>query len=271
MVSLRFYRITQSVLLLLLVGGILVWFLVRAPGGTSVGAIFGDVERIGRSHQVVLETVSAVRQLTTVRLDTSHDDIVALRAQVLQANDAAAKMAEELQTVKSQWMPVAEATVLLNECRSVGELALQQSPTGVAVPANVDESDESIEMDPDLDGMSAESVQILGARAEQLFQEWKRLELRVRQAIVGGVFARGSLLGLESKDLLLIATVLACLAGIFVLSNVCRRLKISPENVERMEIELISRTDRIGAMQRCHNRVHDLLQMADSLCRSQEI
>jgi len=71
---------------------------------------------------------------------------------------------------------------------------------------------------------------------------------------------------MEAPDLLLAATILACLVGIALLAHAGHRLSVPVEKAERMEIEMIGRSDRRAAMRRCHARVKELLDMADNFC-----
>ena len=273
MFSLNGYRLGQFILFFIMAGGMAVWYSARPPEGSSVGAVLGDVERIGRAHEMVLETVEAVRRLSAVGHDAPDEDVTRRRGHVQQAIESSRKLAAELETVNSPWIPVGEATILLNDCGKVGELTLARSPVCQAPATGKDTTAGSDDLDlgPNHREMSAESVQIVETRARQLLGGWRRLESRCRQTIVGGMLARGNVFGFESTDLLLATTVLGCLLGIAMLSRVRGRLNVSPAKIERMEIELIARTDRRAAVRRCHERVSDLLRLADGFCRGQGI
>lgn len=269
MQSLRFYRWIQLALAIVLVAGLLVWIFVRAPESTSEGAIFGDVELTGRARQVALDTVRAVRQLAAIPPDATADQIQHARAQVNFAITAAERLESDLQTTKSRWIPVAEAAVLLEACRKLGALGLKLAPTGN--PPSVELPEDSLASQPDLDGVTPEAAQTLEAGAGQLLDQSDRLAHRVQQAIVGATFAQGTILGFGARDLLLATTVLAALTGIVVLAHACRRLSIPAAKVEQMELELMGRVDRRAAMQKCHDRVRGLMEMAEQFARGQGV
>lgn len=269
MQSLRFYRWTQLALGIVLLAAVLVWLFVRTPEGTSAGAIFDDVELAGRARQVAIDTVTAVRQLAAIPSDATADQILPLRAQVNFAINAAARLKPDIDSTKSSWIPVKEATGLLERCRELGEMALKGAPTGNAPQVELPE--DSLRSDPDLDGVTPEDAQKIEAKAGQLLDDSKRLARRVQQAIEAATFARGTLFGFEAGDLLLAATVLTSLTGILVLTYACRRLRIPAAKIEQMELELIGRVDRRAAMQKCHERVSSLMEMAEQFARGQGI
>ena len=261
------YRFLRLLLLLLLIGSGVIWWTVRPPQATSASAVFDDIDRIGRGHNVVLSTIRAVRQLASIQPDTPREEILGRRAQAEFALTQTDQLEQELRANPSQWIPVTEAQVLLEDCRQALRLALEQAPTGQTPdPQNVAED---LARNADVEGLGPEVAGLLDARAEQLLRGLEQLQTRVQRALVSAMLARGRWLGLEAADMLAIAVCLSCLLGLVALSQASRQLRIPPQKVERMEIELIGRTDRLRAMDRCHQRVKELLEMADDFCRRQ--
>ena len=267
MQSYQYYRWVQLFLAIVLTAGLLAWFFLRQPEGTSEGAIFTDVALTGRVQQVVLDTVRAVRQTATLPPGAATDQIHQVRAQVGSAIASAERLEADLEVATSRWIPVSEASILLEGCRSLGASALKLAPTGDA--PQVQAPDDSLEDYPDIDGITPEASQILEAGATQLVEQAARLAGRVQQAIVSATYAQETLLGFGARDYLLATTILGSVIGIAMLSQACRRLRIPPERIEQMELDLIGRVDRRAAMRKCHDRVRSLMEMAEQFARGQ--
>jgi hypothetical protein len=175
-----------------------------------------------------------------------------------------------LRDYRTSWIPVAEAADLLQQSLDLSQESLARVASLTPAPseaAGADPPTPDPAVDPGLAHTPAELAAILNARAQQLVEQSQRLRSRVEQAITEGMLARGTFWGLETGQWLLGAMVLSALLGSGVLAHAVWRTRVSPEKLERMELELIGRTDRRAAVRRCHERVRGLLDLADSLCR----
>ena len=267
---LRLYRGTQLALLALLVAGVLVFWLVRAPEGTASDRILRDVALAGRMDGLVGETVTSVLGLAEAAANASAEELAAQRNSLEVIQTAVHRLQDELRDDPSSWIPVAEALDLLQQSQELSQESLARFATIApsqpdAAGGNPPSSDPAT--DPALAHTPGEDAAILNARAQQLVEQSQRLRTRIEQAITEGMLARGTFWGLEAGQWLLGALVLSALLGCGVLAHAAWRTRLSPEKLERVELELIGRADRRAALRRCHERVRGLLELADSLCR----
>jgi hypothetical protein len=255
--SLKSYLAAQLVLLCLLVAAPLVRFLVRAPAGTSADQVFKDAVCVGRVHQVVIQIRDAVSRLGEAQEANNSQAVGVRRVEVEHAVAFAEQLRGDLAGAASQWVPVAEAADLVADCQRLARTAL----AGTAPPEDTKADPAGLQLDDREKATRAKTV--LAARSNQLGDQAASLEARVAKAVTEASLARGTLLGFEAVDLLMSATVLACVVGIVMLRQARKRLTISPVQAEQLELELIGRTDPQTALARCHTRIRDLLAMAD--------
>ncbi|MCY2995896.1 MAG: hypothetical protein NTY19_49805 [Planctomycetota bacterium] len=268
--ALRWYRGTQILWLSLVAGGVLIAFIVRAPEGTSVDRILHDATLTGRVEQLVAETKHAVDTLAKQFPTVSPEELAGYRVQVKSVAAAADRLRKELDQQSSSWIPVDEANELLQRAEELSRDAWErtQPPSPEAADA-VDTPTPGAETDADaaLDHTPAEVAKLLHARVLQLDRQATQLRTRIEHAVLEGMLARGTFLGLETWQWLLGALVVSGLLGTGVLQHAAWRLRLPPEKLLRVELELIGRSDRRAAVQACQERVRDLLDLADSLCR----
>ncbi len=280
MKAIRLYRGTQTTLLVLLAAGLSVFILVRAPEGTSSDRILRDVALTGRIDGFVAETAAAIRSLAAALTDASVDEVDARRDTLEILQIAVERLLQDVRDHSSSWIPVADACDLLQQTWDCSQDSLMRVAKVAPSVPDPEINDEGLpgapdsapiltgtNEDPALAHTRAEVAMILNARAQQLVEQSQRLRTRIEQAITEGMLAQGTFGGLETASWLLGVLVVAAVVGTTVLEHAVRRMQLSPERLERMELELMGRTDRPGAVRRCHQRVRSLLDLADSLCR----
>lgn len=285
---LRLYRAALAILLTLLGGGLAIWFAVSAPEGTSSDRILRDVTLFGRVDELVRETTAAVRSLAAALGSATEEDLTAPRGQLASIQLAGRRLQQDLEEHRSSWIPVEEASDVLKRslelCRDTWDRTAAVTAAAAAekaapptagaagpkadAPAAAETASAAASEAASPPPLSpAEIAALLTERQKQLLAQAERLRTRVEQAITEGMLARGTFLGWESGQWLLGALILATLVGLIVAVHALRRARLAPERLERMELELVGRSDRRAALQKCHERVRDLLDFAEGLCR----
>ncbi len=262
MSSLKLYRAAQISLLVVLVLGTAVWYFIRPSANTSLMSMSFDIERVGRAQEVTGQIIVTARRLADTNATTPAEEVATLHTNLRHSIASAERLLTEFESRPSEWVPVAEAATMLLDAQQLGRLGLNRLPTTTEVPSdNPQEPTITLEETPET------SAAILETRAHQLLSASDLLRVRVEQAIAKSTFNRGRLLGFEASDLLLGALVVTNLLATMVLNVACVRLSMPPEQIEKMELELIRKVDPQAALKKCHQRVKDLLELADDFCR----
>ncbi|MFV1967488.1 MAG: hypothetical protein ACC628_18835 [Pirellulaceae bacterium] len=259
--TLKLYRLAQITLWVLLLTGLLVRLLVRAPEGTAAAEIYDRVELTGRAREVMMETVRLVQAIAADAGTMDPAETVRRLANANQTKDAAGRVKNAIQETDSNWMQLKEAAPLMADCEKLLQRAIDRvltPPTAAGEPP----------ANPGFEETALEAIPILQTRARQLEDQAVHLSVRMQQAITKGVFARGTLFGLTAADILLATLTLSSLVGVAVLIQGSRRLRTPMAKLQRMELELMGRSDRREALHQCHDRVKELLELAGGFCRS---
>lgn len=264
------YRGLQIALGVLLAAAILIWLFVRPPAQTAASRLADGVDATGQARGLVAETVQAVRALETVGPEASAADIARHRQRIATLQAACAHLRQEIDAVQSSWIPVGEASALLDSAGALAQLALDRTPTRPVTPREAAQAD-ALETAPDRTGLTPETVALLQARAAQVLDHSERLREAVRQAAVNVSLVRGTLFGFEAPELLLVVLVLSVLLGAAALWHAESRLRTPPMKAMETELRLVARTSPQEAIASCYSRSARLLELADIILAQSEL
>jgi hypothetical protein len=272
--TLQYYRLVQIAFAVLALAGLMTWYFVRVPPGTSAHAILRDVELAGRGREAALQLTKAVRRLAHIEQGQALErELSAVRSHV----EAVRSLRDEIATENSRWIPTAEFGMVLEECQQLGNQTVERLEKAIVdLKRWNDQIDEesgvpAVEDEAEVPGLLAATPGELALGFEQQGIDIERqldlLRSRVEQAIAAGMLAEGRLWIWSAADLLFGLVLVGTVMGAIVALHASYRIRIPPQQLERWELELVARTDRKSAIQRCHQRIDDLLQLADRFCR----
>jgi hypothetical protein len=254
----------------LLAAGLAVWAYVRPQAEAAPEVMADDIILIGQVQEIVDETAHGLRALEGINPEMPADQIVRHRNQMAGVVDAAGRLAARLESVRARWVPVAEASLLLQDCRSAGQDALARAPSG-SVTARQAAAADPLDVHPDHVGMTLESRKILEARSTRITDAWEKTRGRVIQAIVQACSTRGTFLGFDGWDLLLGSLVLTVVAGAVTALSASAMLQTPPMQSIKLQLGRLARSSPSDALKQCHEQVYELMDVADSLCRGEKI
>ena len=265
----RLYLVIQMCLLGLWGAGLAIWLFVRAPDGSSSDRILHDAILVGRVEEVIHQAAAAVQDQAAIVAKRAPWDLDAGRARLKWVQASAQRLDHELDLQKS-WIPGTEAAALLEQSRQLAvealDLALPDSTdSGAAAPAA--ELEGAAAAERALANTPVEVARLLSGRATQLIDQSTSFRASVHGAITEGLLARGTLVGRTTSEWLLFLLTIAALTGAGILRHARSRARLPLEELERTELKLLANSDRLAAMRKCNERVRDLLDLGDSLCR----
>lgn len=244
-----------------------VWSFVRPPAATAVKRIATEIEMTGQMRGVVEEAVLAVEALTKIRSNTASAEIQRRRERTMAMVEGCVRLAQTLSDDESSWIPVAQARLLLLHVEEFGRDALRRSPS-----LQVDERRAaealSTETDPDMVGMTPETVQILETRAISMRKESLQLQQAVQRAAMAAASNRGSWLGFEAGDYLFAVILVNCLIGTFSVLQFRKCLEVVPFRMVEIDLKLLSEHHPQAALDSCYQLSETLLRLADQILDS---
>ena len=217
MKNLLLYKITRYALLLLLICGVAIWFFVRAPRGTSAGAIYQDVELIGRARLLTDQAVSVIDGLAKVDSNMKPEEVIQKRAAASFINKSIEALELDFKQTESRWIPVKDWEDLLSRCRRHTEIALQKTDShtlAIESPDENTEAESNVDLETIIQEKQADVAPVLEEIRDDLSKSSKKVGTLVELSIEKAMCAKGLFLGFSVRDWLLGLVVLISFIGI---------------------------------------------------------
>lgn len=264
----RLLQFVSIALVLFLGAGIAAWVLLRPPAETASAPMLDAVDRVGQIRRVTIELVDAIQQLVALSPAASAEKLTRARMQVELYDVAAGRLLTEFKTTETMWVPVDHAQSILEGGRSLAEQALKMSPT-IPVSEKAAAGVDSLESDPDKTGLPQERAQALKRSGELLIESSENLKRGVQQSVDLASFSKGTLFGFSAADVLVGLLILAGLSALVAIRGASSWMTVPPAQAAKNELRRMAVTDPPAAMKACHDRVRELLEMADGFCRGE--